>query len=166
MLEQLHRRFTNNCSFLREGEEERLSGCALLLPCLRRFLLVNVGQSVRCFRAVKFRIACRDEDDLAIAGEEIDRLLNEAGVICGPIYTIADIFEDPQFQARDMLLKHVDEEFGEYIGPGIVPKFSETPGAIRWSGTWEEGSHNDEVYCGLLGLTDSELRELREDGVV
>ena len=59
---------------------------------------------------------------------EIDRLLNEAGVICGPIYTIADIFEDPQFQARDMLLEHVDPEFGEYIGPGIVPKFSETPG--------------------------------------
>ncbi len=35
---------------------------------------------------------------------EIDRLLNEAGVICGPIYTVADIFEDPQFQAREMLL--------------------------------------------------------------
>ena len=37
---------------------------------------------------------------------EIDRVLNEAGVICGPIYTIADIFEDPQFQAREMLLEH------------------------------------------------------------
>ena len=48
----------------------------------------------------------------------------------------------------------------------IVPKFSMTPGEVRWSGTWEEGSHNEEVYCGLLGLTDSELRELREDGVV
>ena len=33
-------------------------------------------------------------------------------------------------------------EFGEYIGPGIVPKFSETPGEVRWSATWEEGSHN------------------------
>ena len=73
---------------------------------------------------------------------EIDGSLNEAGVICGPIYTIADIFEDPQFQARDMLLKHEDPEFGEYIGPGIVPKLSRTPGAVRWSATWEEGSHN------------------------
>ena len=45
---------------------------------------------------------------------EIDRILNEAGVICGPIYTIADIFV-PQFQARDMLLEHVDPEFGPYI---------------------------------------------------
>ena len=51
----------------------------------------------------------RREHDAA----EIDRVLNEAGVICGPIYTIADIFEDPQFQAREMLLEHVDPEFGD-----------------------------------------------------
>ena len=68
--------------------------------------------------------------------------LNDAGVICGPIYTIADIFEDEHFWAREMLVEHEDPEFGEYIGPGIVPKFSETPGAVRWSATWEEGSHN------------------------
>src|SRR5207247_6716291 len=67
---------------------------------------------------------------------EIDRVLNEAGVICGPIYTIADIFEDPQFQAREMLLKHEDPDFGEYVGPGVVPRFSETPGGVRWSATW------------------------------
>ena len=97
---------------------------------------------------------------------EIDRILNEAGVICGPIYTIADIFEDPQFRARDMLVKHVDPEFGEYVGPGIVPKLSETPGAVRWSATWEEGSHNREVYGGLLGLSDEELAELKAEGIV
>jgi crotonobetainyl-CoA:carnitine CoA-transferase CaiB-like acyl-CoA transferase len=97
---------------------------------------------------------------------EIDRVLNEAGVICGPIYTIADIFEDPHFRARDMLLEHVDPEFGPYIGPGIVPKLSETPGAVRWSATWEEGSHNREVYGELLGLSDDELATLKEEGVV
>jgi len=97
---------------------------------------------------------------------EIDEVLNAAGVICGPIYTIADIFEDPQFQARDMLLKHEDPEFGEFVGPGIVPKFSETPGAVRWSATWEEGSHNSDVYGGLLGLSDSELAQLKEGGVI
>ena len=97
---------------------------------------------------------------------EIDRVLNEAGVICGPIYTVADIFEDPQFQAREMLLTHVDPEFGEYVGPGIVPKFSGTPCELRWSATWEEGSHNRDVYGGLLGLSDAELEELREEGVL
>lgn len=97
---------------------------------------------------------------------EIDRVLNEAGVVCGPIYTVAEIFEDPQFAARDMLVEHVDPEFGPYIGPGIVPKFSATPGEVRWSGTWEEGSHNDEIYRGLLGLGDAELADLREAGIV
>ena len=97
---------------------------------------------------------------------EIDRILNEAGVICGPIYTIEDIFADPQYQARDMLLEQVDPEFGPYVGPGIVPKLTRTPGAVRWSATWDEGSHNLEVYGGLLGLTDDELGELREEGVL
>jgi formyl-CoA transferase len=97
---------------------------------------------------------------------EIDRVLNDAGVICGPIYTIADIFEDPQFKAREMLLPHVDPEFGEYVGPGIVPKFSGTPCELRWSATWEEGSHNRDVYGGLLGLSDAELDGLKEEGVL
>src|SRR3990172_589766 len=97
---------------------------------------------------------------------EIARILNDAGVICGPIYTIADICEDPQFRARDMRVQHVDPEFGEYIGPGIVPKLSETPGAVRWSATWEEGSHNKEVYGSLLGLSDDEVAELKAEGIV
>jgi formyl-CoA transferase len=98
--------------------------------------------------------------------KEVDRVLNEAGVICGPIYTIADIFEDPQYRAREMLVEHVDPEFGEYLGPGIVPKLSETPGEVRWSATWEEGSHNREVYGSLLGLSDDEIASLREEGVL
>ena len=97
---------------------------------------------------------------------EIDRVLNDAGVICGPIYTIADIFEDPQFQAREMLVKHVDPEFGEYVGPGIVPKFSATPCEVRWSARWEEGSDNRDVYGSLLGLSDAELAELKAQGVL
>ena len=97
---------------------------------------------------------------------EIDRVLNDAGVICGPVYTIADIFEDEHFWAREMLVKHEDPEFGEYVGPGVVPKFSQTPGGVRWSATWEEGSHNKEVYGGLLGLSDEELAALKEEGVL
>jgi formyl-CoA transferase len=97
---------------------------------------------------------------------DIDRILNEAGVICGPIYTIADIFEDEHYRARGMLVTHDDPDFGEYVGPGIVPKFSETPGEVRWSAPWEEGSHNREVYGGLLGLTDEELAQLKEQGVL
>jgi formyl-CoA transferase len=102
----------------------------------------------------------------ARTASEIDRELNEAGVICGPIYTIADIFEDEHYQARDMLLEHEDPEFGRYIGPGLVPKFSETPSALRWSATWEEGSHNADVYCGLLGLSRADLADLKTENVI
>jgi formyl-CoA transferase len=97
---------------------------------------------------------------------EIDRILNEAGVICGPIYTVADIFEDEQYRARDMLVEHEDPEFGSYIGPGIVPKFSGTPCEVRWSATWDEGSHNREVYGGLLGVSDDEQAQLKEAGIL
>jgi formyl-CoA transferase len=65
-----------------------------------------------------------------------------------------------------MLVEHEDPEFGTYLGPGIVPKFSETPGEVRWSATWEHGSHNAEIFGELLGLSDKELAELREEGVV
>jgi succinyl-CoA---D-citramalate CoA-transferase len=97
---------------------------------------------------------------------EVDRILNEAGVVCGPIYTIADIFDDPHFRGRDMLIEHNDSELGAVVGPGIVPKFSLTPGAVRWSGTWDEGSHNREIYCDLLGLDESALKALQVHGIV
>jgi crotonobetainyl-CoA:carnitine CoA-transferase CaiB-like acyl-CoA transferase len=47
-----------------------------------------------------------------------------------------------------------------------VPKFSGTPCEVRWSAPWDEGSHNGEVYGGLLGLTDEQLDELKEAGVL
>jgi formyl-CoA transferase len=47
-----------------------------------------------------------------------------------------------------------------------VPKLSETPGEVRWSATWEEGSHNDEIYGELLGLSDAERESLSAEGVL
>jgi formyl-CoA transferase len=97
---------------------------------------------------------------------EIDRVLNEAGVACGPIYNAADIVADPHFRAREMLVTHHDSELGDLLGPGIVPKFSATPGRVRWSGPWEVGAHNREIYQGLLGLSDDELAELEAESVI
>jgi formyl-CoA transferase len=101
-----------------------------------------------------------------LTAAEIDEILNAAGVICGPVNTIADVFEDRHFWEREMLLKHEDPEFGEYIGPGIVPKFSETPGEVRWSAPWQDGSHNEDIFSGLLGRSADELARLRADGVI
>jgi formyl-CoA transferase len=101
-----------------------------------------------------------------MSAAEIDSRLNDAGVVCGPIYSMADIFADEHFQAREMLIDHEDPEFGHYVGPGIVPKLSLTPGRVRWSATWQEGSHNSEIFGGLLGLDDDVIAKLREQGIV
>jgi formyl-CoA transferase len=125
------------------------------------------------FRDHAARGAHEDQIDEIVAGwaaerdaAEVDRLLADAGIVCGPVNTIADAFKDPHFRSRDMLVPHEDSELGTLIGPGVTPKFSETPGAVRWAGPWEPGSHNDEIYRELLGLERERLDELRKQGVV
>ncbi|MGH9023708.1 MAG: CaiB/BaiF CoA transferase family protein, partial [Acidimicrobiia bacterium] len=97
---------------------------------------------------------------------ELDQLLREAGVVCGPVHTIAEVFEDPHFRARGMLETHYDPEIGPFLGPGVVPSLSETPGSVRWTGPWEPGAHNQEIFQGLLGLKEEELERLSERGVI
>jgi len=97
---------------------------------------------------------------------DVDRLLNEHGIVCGLVYTIADIFQDPQYRARRMLVEMEDEELGTIVAPGVVPRLTETPGEARWAGSWRLGRHNADVYGGLLGLEAGELRALAEEGVI
>ena len=76
--------------------------------------------------------------------KEVQRILDEAGVPVGPIYSIEDIVNDEHFQARDMLQTVTLPDGESVLVPGIVPKLSETPGSIEWIGP-ELGQHNDEV---------------------
>ena len=116
----------------------------------------------------------QDEID-AIIGEwaatrqpgEIIETLNAAGVIAGPINTVAEVVRDPQFIARGMLVEHFDERIGrDVLGPGIVPVLSESPGGVRHAGSARPGQHNAEVYGELLGLGAREIDELSEQGVL
>jgi formyl-CoA transferase len=101
-----------------------------------------------------------------LTARELDERLNEAGVVCGPIYTIAEIASDPHYRAREMLLQHDDDVIGVYLGPGIVPKLSRSPGGVRWSGRSRPGSDNDYVLGELLGVLGDDLAALRERGVI
>jgi formyl-CoA transferase len=93
--------------------------------------------------------------------------LSAAGVIAGPINTVAEVVEDPQLRARGMLVEHWDERINRpVLGPGIVPVLSETPGGVRSAGPARPGQHNDDVYRGLLGRSTAELETLREEGVI
>ncbi|WP_241472701.1 CaiB/BaiF CoA transferase family protein [Mycolicibacterium neoaurum] len=118
----------------------------------------------------------RNQDDLdAIIGawaavrqpDDIIGTLSEAGVISGPINTVAEVVEDPQLRARGMIADHWDERIGRFVkGPGIVPVLSGSPGSIRNAGSSCPGQHNDEIYTGLLGLSAEELEALRTEGVL
>jgi len=99
--------------------------------------------------------------------DDIISTLSDAGVISGPINTVAEVVKDPQLQARGMIAEHFDERLDRTVlGPGVVPVLSETPGTIRCAGPARPGQHNDDVYVGLLGKSESELAALQAEGVV
>jgi formyl-CoA transferase len=98
---------------------------------------------------------------------DIIEVLSAAGVIAGPINTVAEVVVDPQLRSRGMIAEHYDERIGRTVlGPGIVPVLSESPGSIRSAGPSRPGRHNDEVFQGLLGRTAEQLDELRAEGVL
>ncbi|MBN9425904.1 MAG: CoA transferase [Burkholderiales bacterium] len=98
-------------------------------------------------------------------GVEIERLLLAAEVPVSRVYTMPDIFEDPQFAARDMLPEVPHPKLGSLVHAGIVPKLSETPGAIVRSGP-DLGQDTRQVLASELGLGDAEIDGLIERGIV
>ncbi|KAA0108914.1 CaiB/BaiF CoA-transferase family protein [Mycolicibacterium sp. P1-5] len=98
---------------------------------------------------------------------DIIETLSAAGVISGPINTVADVVTDPQLLSRGMIADHWDERIGRNVkGPGVVPVLSESPGTIRSAGSSRPGQHNGEVYGELLGLQSEEIADLESQGVL
>ncbi len=88
-----------------------------------------------------------------------------AGVPTNLVNSMADIFADPHYAARGNILDVPHPEFGSIKMPGIVPRFADNPGAVKWPGP-ELGRHNAEVYGELLGLDAARLAQLKEQGVI
>jgi crotonobetainyl-CoA:carnitine CoA-transferase CaiB-like acyl-CoA transferase len=93
------------------------------------------------------------------------KMCEASQVPCGPVYSIDEIFEDPHYAARENILRFEDPRMGMLAVPNLVPKMSDTPGKVNWLGP-ELGSHNNEIYRGLLGLDDAELQRLRDGAVI
>ena len=111
----------------------------------------------RARRAVGDWIAERDRDEVIDAFEEA-----EAAV--APIYDVADVMADPQFQALGTIATVDDAELGPVRMQNVLFRLSDTPGRIRWAGA-PVGAHTDEILAEL-GVTAEELAELRAKGVV
>jgi len=90
---------------------------------------------------------------------EIVETLSAAGVIAGPINTVAEVVEDPQLRAAACLSSTTTNgSRRSVLGPGVVPVLSESPGGVRNAGSARPGQHNDDVYAGLLGKRPRSLR--------
>ncbi|NME06332.1 CoA transferase [Psychrobacillus sp. BL-248-WT-3] len=97
--------------------------------------------------------------------KEVQNILDNASVPVGPIYGIKEIIEDEQYIARDMLQKIEIQNGAKVLMPGIVPKLSETPGKIEWSGP-KLGEHNEEIYTKFLNMSVEEFKTFKEKGVI
>ncbi|WP_164219592.1 CoA transferase [Virgibacillus sp. YIM 98842] len=97
--------------------------------------------------------------------KELTAKLDDYGVPVSPIYTIEDIFNDPQYKARENIVEVEHPRLGKVKVPGIVPKFSKTPGAIRHRAP-ELGEHNEEILGKELGFSEEEIYKLKKEGVI
>jgi crotonobetainyl-CoA:carnitine CoA-transferase CaiB-like acyl-CoA transferase len=96
---------------------------------------------------------------------ELDEIVNAGGVVCAPVYTAKDVYDDPYFRERELLVEHEDEVHGHVTVPGIVPKLSRTPGSIRQAARWTVGADTDAVL-EELGVDATERKRLADDGVI
>jgi formyl-CoA transferase len=120
----------------------------------------NAGRATRADeldRVIGEWTARHDADDCV-------RQLNDAQVPNGKIYSAADIVRDPQYLAREMIRRVTLPDGAALKVPGVVPRLSDTPGAIEWVGP-RLGEHTEEVL-GRLGYSPADIVALRSRGVV
>jgi crotonobetainyl-CoA:carnitine CoA-transferase CaiB-like acyl-CoA transferase len=100
-----------------------------------------------------------------LTADALEATLSEVRLAYGRVNDVADVMEDPQVQAREMLVE-VDHH-GKGVLPlvGVLPKLSKTPGSIRMPSPLL-GQHNEEIYCGILDVSKEELATLQAEGVI
>ena len=124
------------------------------------------------FATMAQRVAARAEVNGLVAAwigsltrDEVMQRCLAGDVPVGPLNSIADIFADEQFAARENLVTVRDARAGDVVVPNVVPRLSATPGRLHSLGS-DLGQHNDEIYRGRLGLSAAEIDRLRADGVI
>jgi crotonobetainyl-CoA:carnitine CoA-transferase CaiB-like acyl-CoA transferase len=95
----------------------------------------------------------------------LERLLDEAGVPASRIFNLEDIFSDPHYRARNMLVEPEDPVLGPVAMANVVPRLSRTPGAVRWAGH-DVGQDTMAILVEELGLTSSEIEALSKAEII
>ena len=92
------------------------------------------------------------------------KLLEDAGVPCGPIYDIEQVYADPHVQSRDMAVALEHPKAGSIRNIGVAVKLSDTPGSVRTPAPLL-GQHTDEVLA-QFGYADTDIAALRDSGAL
>src|ERR1700724_1164006 len=118
------------------------------------------------------RVNNRDELVAALREIFLTRTMREwldalahAGVPCGPINTVADVFADPQVQARGMRLDLPHPTLGSVPSVANPIKYSDTPLSYR-SAPPMLGADTDEILRDILGIAPAEIAGMRRGGIV
>jgi crotonobetainyl-CoA:carnitine CoA-transferase CaiB-like acyl-CoA transferase len=93
-------------------------------------------------------------------------LLRKARIPCGQVRTVAEALEDPQLQARNMILDLDHPKVGPMRMTGTPIKLSAADDSMNATPPPTHGQHNREVFCHLLGLSAAELESLRREEVI
>jgi crotonobetainyl-CoA:carnitine CoA-transferase CaiB-like acyl-CoA transferase len=101
----------------------------------------------------------------ALTQAEVLSLCQAGGVPCGPIYSIADIFNDPQYRAREAMVEVTDPRVGPVTIPAPMPRMSETPARFRHTGR-PLGADTAAILAELLRLDADALGALRDKRVI
>jgi crotonobetainyl-CoA:carnitine CoA-transferase CaiB-like acyl-CoA transferase len=124
------------------------------------------------FSEQTIRSANEEEIDAIVGGwtrshslEEIERILDAAGVPASRIFTMEDIFRDSHYRERDLLINVPDDDLQAVTLAGVVPKLSATPGQVVWAGR-RTGQDTRAVLKRFSDLTDDQIDQLERDGVV
>lgn len=97
--------------------------------------------------------------------EEADAILQAAAVPAARIYTMADVFADPHYSAREMLVDVPDTDLGSVRMANVVPKLSGTPGRIDRAGG-QVGVDTRAVLSEVAGMAEAEISALETEGVI
>jgi crotonobetainyl-CoA:carnitine CoA-transferase CaiB-like acyl-CoA transferase len=97
--------------------------------------------------------------------EEAAKALEEHQVPYSPIMSMADIFAEPHYRERDMIIDVPEPTLGSLPQPGVVPKLSRTPGRVTHAGP-PLGQDNEEILRQFLQMSPAEIAELRREGVI
>ena len=93
----------------------------------------------------------------------LEALLRVGEVPTTRVYTIADIYADPHFRARNMLLQVPHATLGHTTQAGVVPRLSATPGSVRHSGP-DLGADGHDVLTNELRMSPQAVESLLASG--